>query len=211
MPIKGKFNCKGLSMKKIISLLFICAFITACAPPRPMAEPPENKPMPVEEREAQTSVVSKWELNGAMAVKSPKKSFTATVNWLQRGSGTYQIRMFGPLGSGAIVIKKQGSSVTLQDGAKKFSSNSADKLFLQQTGVALPVSNLFYWVRGLAAPGGGASIKRDAYNHLSTLRQAGYSIQYLRFTSVNGTDLPSKIKLTGNGLSIKFIIKRWNV
>lgn len=198
-------------MKKLISLLFISMFITACAPPRPATEPPENKPMPVEERKAKTQVVSNWELNGAMAVKSPKKSFTATVNWLQRGLGSYQIRMFGPLGSGSLLIKKSGRSVTLQDGAKKISSNNADKLFLQQTGVALPVSNLFYWVRGLAAPGSVQSSKRDAYNHLSALRQAGYSIKYLRFTSVNGTDLPSKILLKGHGLSIKFIIKRWRV
>ncbi|WP_367606928.1 lipoprotein insertase outer membrane protein LolB [Legionella sp. W05-934-2] len=198
-------------MKKLFCLLFISTFLTACAPPRPAAEPPENKPMPVEERQAKTRVVSSWELNGAMAVKSPKKSFTATVNWLQRGGGQYQIRMLGPLGSGALVINKSGSAVTIQDGPKKFSSNSADKLFLQQTGVALPVSNLFYWVRGLAAPGAVDSTKRDAYNHLTMLKQAGYSIQYLSFTSVNGTDLPSKIQLTGRGLSIKFIIKHWRV
>ena len=198
-------------MKKLIFLLFISAVTTACAPTRPAAEPPENKPMPVEERQAKTRVVSNWELNGAMAVKSPKKSFTASVNWLQRGSGSYQIRMFGPLGSGSLVIKKSGGSVTLQDGPKKISSGNADKLFQQQTGVALPVSNLFYWVRGLAAPGSVQSEKRDAYNHLTSLRQSGYSIQYLRFTSVNGTDLPSKIVLSGHGLSIKFIIKRWTV
>ncbi len=198
-------------MKKQIALLGIIALITACAPPRPAPEPPENKPMPVEERQAQTRVVSSWELNGAMAVKSPKKSFSATVNWLQRGSGQYQIRMFGPLGSGTLLIKKQGSNVTLQDGPKKVQSNNADKLFYQQTGVALPVSNLFYWVRGLEAPGAVQSTKRDSYNRLSTLNQAGYSIKYLQFTSVNGTDLPSKIVLQGKGLSIKFIIKRWRV
>lgn len=198
-------------MKKLIPLLCLIVLVTACAPPRPAPQPPENKPMPIKERQAKTKVVSSWELNGAMAVKSPKKSFTATVNWLQRGSGQYQIRMFGPLGSGALLIKKQGHSVTLQDGPKKFRSNNADKLFYQQTGVPLPVSALFYWVRGLAAPGAVQSMKRDTYNHLTSLKQAGYSIKYLKFTSVNGTDLPSKILLNGKGLSVKFIINRWRV
>jgi len=195
---------------KYLSFSFIL-ILTACAPPRPAAEAPENKKMPVAERERETAAVSSWELSGAMAAKSKKKAWTASINWLQRGINNYQIRLFGPLGSGTVIIDKKGSTITYRDGPKKVSSKNARKLLLEQTGISLPVNNLYYWVRGLPAPGSVQSKKYDSYNHLSQLKQGGYTINYLRFTSVKGKDLPSKIRLAGHNISIKLIVKKWKV
>jgi outer membrane lipoprotein LolB len=158
-----------------------------------------------------TQVPSSWNLSGAMAARGPKKAWTASVNWVQRGAGSYQIRLFGPLGSGTILIQKQGSTVTYKDGPKTASSTNADELLKQQTGVRLPVANLYYWVRGIPAPGAVQSAQRDATNHLLVLRQAGYTIQYAGYKNVGSMVLPSNIRLQGNGVSIKFVIKRWNV
>lgn len=155
--------------------------------------------------------VSSWDISGAMAAKSRNKAWSASINWLQQGAGRYQIRLFGPLGSGTVMIQKNGGVVTFKDGPKSASSGNADKLLMQQTGVRLPVGNLYYWVRGIPAPGSVQSVSKDKGQHIQVLRQAGYTIQYTGYTRVGGIDLPSQIRLQGNGVFIKLVIKRWKI
>ncbi|OCH98040.1 outer membrane lipoprotein LolB [Legionella jamestowniensis] len=119
--------------------------------------------------------------------------------------------MFGPLGSGTVLINKKGGLVTLRDGPKTASSSNAEELLKKQTGIRLPVNNLYYWVRGLPAPGHVQSAKRDSANHLLVLKQSGYVIDYGQYTSVGKTVLPSVIRLQGNGVFIKLVIKRWRI
>jgi outer membrane lipoprotein LolB len=154
---------------------------------------------------------SSWELSGAMAARNKNKAWSASVNWLQRGAGSYQIRLFGPFGSGSVLIEKQGGTVVFHDGPKSATSKNADELLMQQTGVRLPVNNLYYWVRALPAPGSVQSAKRDQANRLIELHQAGFTITYLGYSNVGSTLLPTAIKLQGNGVFIKLIIKRWKI
>ncbi|MCP0913941.1 MULTISPECIES: lipoprotein insertase outer membrane protein LolB [Legionella] len=191
--------------------IFSIALLSACAPPKPAEEPPVNVTMPVAERKTQTDTVSSWVISGAMAAKNKNKAWSASLNWRQQGMNKYQIRLFGPLGGGTVIIEKEGGAITYKDGPKTITSQNADDLLQQQTGIRLPVNNLYYWVRGLPAPGPVQASKYDEYNHLISLQQAGYHINYESYTSVNKIDLPSKIRLQGNGVSIKLIIKQWSV
>lgn len=195
----------------VIASIASIFLLTACAPPRPAEELPTNKEMPLEKRKAETATISSWNIHGAMAAKNKAKGWSATMNWVQSGPSTYQIRLMGPLGGGAVLINKKGSNITLQDGPKTASSTNADELLQKQTGIRLPVNNLYYWVRGLPAPGGVQSEQHDQYNHLVKLNQSGYSINFTKYTSVKGIDLPSMIRLDGNGVMIKVIIKSWGV
>lgn len=199
-----------MNVIKQASILSI-GLLTACAPPKPASFAPANIPMPVEKREQQTATVSSWVVTGAMAAKNQQKSWTASVNWQQQGANKYQIRLFGPLGGGTVLIEKDGNLVTLKDGPKTKTANNADELLQSETGIRLPVSKLYYWVRGIPAPGKVQSAKYDEYNHLTYLKQSGYTVEYLRYTSVKNIDLPSKITMQGNGITIKFVIKNWSV
>jgi outer membrane lipoprotein LolB len=200
-------------MNALKSLFFILVcFLTACTTgTKPAAEEPTNKIMPVEKRKAQTASISSWELNGAMAAKSKNKGWSATMNWVQHGPSSYQIRLIGPLGGGTVLISRSGGTITVQDGAQKSSSTNASKLLLEKTGINLPVNNLYYWVRGLPAPGSKGSEQHDRYGHLTHLQQDGYSIGFTKYTSAKGTDLPSMIRLEGNGILIKVVVKSWQV
>ena len=195
--------------KKIIVVLSVC--LAACAPLKPALEAPENKKMPIEARKKQTSKVSAWDIKGAMSAKYKNNGWSASLNWHQQGANNYKLRLFGPLGGGSVVISKHGQVVTYQDGADKESSTNAAQLLQRKTGIKLPVNNLYFWVRGISAPGSVQAASYDEYNHLKTLKQAGYTINYVRYTSVNGTDLPSKISLQGHGVSIKLVIKSWTL
>lgn len=201
------------NLKRFI-VIPIC-LLTACAPPRPVMEPQQpttiNKVIPVEQRKEQTKTISSWEIRGAMAAKSKSKGWSAAMNWVQNGPNSYHIRLMGPLGAGTVLINKSGNTVTFQDGPKTISATNADELLQKQTGIRLPVNNLYYWVRGLPAPGKVNSEQRDQYNHLVQLKQSGYTITFGNYTSVKGADLPSLIRLEGNGVMVKVIIKNWSV
>lgn len=155
--------------------------------------------------------LSSWEISGAMAARSKGKGWSASLNWSQRGLSSYHIRLSGPLGSGTVLITRSGGAVTLRDGPKTASSSNAESLLKQQTGLSLPVTNLYYWVRGIPAPGAVQGKKYDSSGHLLALRQGGYAIDYQRYTTVANAALPSSIRLQGNGLFIKLVIKKWRV
>ena len=210
--------------------IFSLALLTACAPPKPLMGPdgtilqqgtasivPQQGETPDASTGAQgatsaaATTVSSWDISGAMAARSKAKSWSAALNWQQQGINNYRISLSGPLGGGTVLIERQGGMVTFRDGPKSASSNSADDLLQKQTGIRLPVNNLYYWVRGLPAPGSAQGVERDNANHLIRLQQAGYSINYIGYTTVGNVALPSKIQLQGHGVAIKLVIKRWNI
>ena len=203
---------------KHICIFSVC-FITACAPHKLIPEfpvehsNPLNKLQQPSENKAKIKAtsISSWELSGAMAARNKNKGWTSSLHWVQQGANQYQIRLLGPLGGGTVLIEKKGGVVTYRDGPKKVSSQSADELLQQQTGIRLPVHYLYYWVRGLPAPGAVQSSHFDTNHHLASLKQAGYVINYTNYTSVHNVDLPSKIQLQGHGVLMKLIIKRWTV
>ncbi len=194
----------------ILSVLFFSACATHQLPTESTTSQPSTTQQPLENKtKKQATTLSSWEISGAMAARNKKKGWSASLNWVQKGLNQYQIRLNGPLGGGAVIIEKKNGLVTYADGPKKISSSNADALLLQQTDIRLPVNNLYYWVRGLPAPGAITASTFDQQHHLSSLNQAGYLIHYSNYTTVNQVDLPSKILLEGHGVVIKLIIKHW--
>ena len=203
-----------MNLSKTACIASIC-ILTACATPQ---RTPIEAPLPpsTETQQPSTPIVSPqslsaWELSGAIAARNQKKGWTASLNWLQQGPNQYQIRLFGPLGGGTVIIEKKGSVITYRDGPKVLKSNNASELLQKQTGTQLPVHNLYYWVRGLKAPGAVSASQYDENHRLLALNQGGYHIEYSAYTSVNGMHLPSKIRLQGHGVLIKLVIKHWRV
>ena len=215
--------------------LLLSGLITACAPQKSATEnvaSPEvtsplekntsqtnqtnqtsQSPSPGSQKVAtqQAGTIKTWEISGAMAAHRTqnKKGWTATFNWKQRGADNYQIRLFGPLGSGAVLIERENGVTTYRDGPTVKSARNSESLLKQKTGIALPAGNLYYWIRGIPAPGASKIVSVDAQNHPQVLQQAGYTIEYLKRVTVNGVDVPKQIKLQGNNVTIKVAIKQW--
>ena len=205
---------------KLVCIASFC-IMTACAPAHSQSHGKQSQAVTIPlgyahktlSKTGATSLtsLSSWELSGAIAARNRKRGWTASLNWLQQGPNQFQIRLFGPLGGGTVIVEKKGSMVTFRDGPKQKSSKSADELLQKETGVRLPVNDLYYWVRGLPAPGPIQSEHRDANHYLISFKQAGYNINYTAYTSVNGIILPSKIHLDGHGVLIKLVIKHWKL
>lgn len=194
--------------------IVILGFLTACSQHKIITEN-QLSTSTLKDIESKNSVdaraVKSWELSGAMSAKGASKGWSAHIHWLQSGANQYQIRMFGPLGGGTVIIEGNKGHITYTDGAKKITSTNPDTLFEKETGVRLPVQNLYYWIRGLPAPGSAKSSTEGPNHVLATLKQSGYHITYLNYTTINHVELPTKIRLEGHDLLIKLVIKHWNI
>lgn len=207
--------CKRPLFATIFAFLVL---LTACAPKKlthelpdsPTINPTQAEPKSIEPQH-EASTLTHWEITGAMAARNDKKGWTANFDWIQRGVNEYQIRLFGPLGGGTVLIDREHGLTTYRDGAHRSSSADANQLLKQKTGVALPVANLYYWARGLPAPGPISAVKYDALKHITSFQQAGYTVEYRSTMKVNGIDLPKQIKLQGKGILIKVAIKQWKI
>ncbi len=164
------------------------------------------------ERQRQLSNLTAWNLQGAIGMQQNTKHWSASINWQQQQANTYTIRLYGPFGAGATVLKGQPGQASLvtNDHPQPITSSNPQSLIAKETGWQLPVDNLYYWVRSLPAPGSPSKVTFDQANHLSTLEQAGWQINYLNYTSVNGLDLPNIIRLNSADFSIKLVIKNWH-
>lgn len=154
--------------------------------------------------------IQQWNMQGALGVRDSQQGFSSNFNWQQQ-QDNYRLNLYGPLGIGNARIQGSPGNVTLQTSKNQtFQANSPESLMQQQLGWQLPLSYLPYWVRGIPAPGAKANYQLSE-QRLQTLQQAGWQIQYLSYTNVNGVSLPSKMYLTHPPLQVRVVIKQWNV
>jgi outer membrane lipoprotein LolB len=158
------------------------------------------------------SKLKTWNIDAMIGIRNVAKhdSGSASMQW-QQSRANYSILLFGPLGAGSTKLTGQPGSVTLAmaDG-KTFHAKTPELLVTQQTGWRLPVSNLYYWVRGLPVPSLPADKKLDSSNHLVELSQGGWRVQYLDYKTINQIDMPTKILLANPDLNVKIIIRSWH-
>jgi outer membrane lipoprotein LolB len=200
-------------------VLFLSIGLTSCATvsPKQSATPVAEKDAPTWGNRVQAlSNIQDWDLNALIAIRanasranaSPQAG-SANMKWKQ-SKHDYDILLFGPLGADAIKLVGKPGSVSLEtaDG-KKFNATTPEALLLQQSGWNLPVSHLFYWIRGLPVPKIPAQKSFDGDHRLSELSQQGWTIQYLRYKSIRSIDVPDKIILANAEVNVKIIIKNW--
>jgi outer membrane lipoprotein LolB len=174
---------------------------------------PDTKAVPVENRVTSLSSIQNWNVDAMIAIRNNAKndSGTANMKW-QQSRSNYNISLFGPLGSNSVKLAGRPGRVSMEtsDG-KKSSASTPEALLAQKTGWQIPVSNLYYWIRGLPVPTMPAQKSYDNANHLVQLVQQGWTVRFQNYTSVNQIDLPTKIFLTDPTLNVKIVVNQWNI
>lgn len=199
-----------MTLIRLIIIVFSIAWLSGCATiNQPQQQVAQNKTISWGSRVQTLSGIQSWDLKGAIAIRQADNSGTASLQWKQQGQN-YHIAMFGPLGSNSFELTGRPGNVELaQANGKRANARSPEELLAKETGWRLPVSSLYYWIRGIPVPGTSADKHLDSYNHLIELRQLGWIIQYPRYTSVRQIDIPDKIFLTNPQLNVKIAVSQW--
>ena len=147
--------------------------------------------------------LEQWSFEGRLGLTGIKDSWQANINWQHRSSNE-EIRLSGPLGQGATIIKLTGKLVTIDRGNDKIQTSLEPEAFIsQQLGMFVPIRSLRYWVIGVPEPG-------SPYVEAGLgFRQAGWLIEYKQMQRVNAQNMPRRITVTNEKVKLKIMIDQW--
>ncbi len=186
-------------MKNLFWLLGFVFLLSSCA------HPPKYTPLttPWPERQQQLLALTEWQFRGHVIFKMPEQhgdvasvsehKFSANVSW-QQNADAYKVMLFGPLGFSAVNLDGRPGAVHLKDShGKVYEADNPESLMQTQLGWSLPISSLYYWVRGLPSPEPITSVTYDAYHRIAHLQQQGWRIDYMAYQRVQQLELPQEI------------------
>lgn len=161
---------------------------------------------------AQINNLQHWKILGKLGIRTPDKAISATVNWTQTDN-YFDIFLSGPLGQGSTRIEGSDGDVSLHTNDQRpLRAASPEELLYQTVGWQLPISDLKYWVRGIAAPNHHVDqLERNTDGTISLLAQQGWTITYTRYQIEHQLLLPARLVITRDKIRLTFIIKNWQL
>jgi len=183
-------------------LLACAALLSACATLRDHAVMPRALSSNWDDRRGELQALTRFDLQGRLAVASGEQGFSAALRWSQR-SDRARLEVDGPLGVG-------GWRVDLEGG--RLPDEAARAELEQRLGFALPLESLRYWMLGVPDPARAAEEQRAADSPtLAALTQDGWTVLYTRYARVADGDyeLPQRIEVTRESVRLRLLIERW--
>ena len=180
--------------------------ITGCVSTPPA---PESDLSRWTERKVTIAAYNSWYMEAKVGVQTDQEASSFNVTWSQDDQ-SFNIRLFGPMGQGAVVIAGDNNLVTLTKGKEISKHVSLEELIYQHSDLLLPLSELTYWIRGLSAPGMIKNMKSDATGQPLQFMQRGWTVSYDRYQAIL-PGLPEKIRITNGKISARIIVKHWNL
>ncbi|HEB87065.1 MAG TPA: outer membrane lipoprotein LolB [Gammaproteobacteria bacterium] len=197
-------------------LLGFCLLLAGCAsvPPTPVPPPVASPEITWQSRQVRLSALQSWRLSARVMVSNEEDAWQLNVIWQQQADH-YEIWISGPLGMGKVRLQGSKDGVSLYDSdGRIYYAQEPDSLLLEHTGVFMPVTSLYYWIRGLPDPAsGGVQVSQlDAWGRLVHLRQGDWSIDMKRYAQVDVLQLPDKLFIHNNkGVEVRMIVDKWNI
>lgn len=169
--------------------------------------------------EQSVSAIENWELSGRLVVRQEGNSDAVNINWQQAGA-SFDLRLFGSLGLGAVRVHGEPGAVTVERGGEEpVVLPGLDAVTREFFGYEFPTAELLYWMRGLPAPRRPGTPGFDTNGMLATLRQADangveWELEFERYIPVDGAEmtyLPGRITARQGSLELRFTISRWTL
>jgi outer membrane lipoprotein LolB len=197
-------------MSKKICLVFFISWVSILASCATLQNDPPSHYASLTQLQKTLKQIQDWKIKGSISISHNGRTDIASLTWIQSGKQTYMITLAGPLSLGATrIVGYPGHVILWKSKKEKYTAKTPEQLMQTRLGWQIPMSNMYYWVRGLPAPGMSAKTSYDDAHHLVHLNQQGWDVQYLDYTTVNGVELPRKMVLVYPDLLIKFVIKQW--
>lgn len=162
-------------------------------------------------RSAKLTAISHWSLTGKISLDDGDQGGSGKLRW-DVNADQSEMGFRGAMGSGAwnLQMGPQGASLKLADGTEQSAADVRD-LIWEHVGWPVPLEALQWWARGLAAPGVAEKEQFGPGDLLVSLRQFGWDVQFSRYESVAGIELPVRLKATRDNYRVKLAISRWRM
>ncbi|MFM2485241.1 lipoprotein insertase outer membrane protein LolB [Celerinatantimonas yamalensis] len=186
--------------------LFIAAaliVLAGCA----SVQPPKAQ-VPWQTQQAQLAKIKSWQINGQIALITPKERHSASLYWQHQRSSD-NLLLNGPFGKQLLsaTITPQRTVVVVND--KTYQGPDSNQLISQLTGWHLPLNRLPFWLVGLAD---GAPYQLNTHQRIGSIKSLdGWQITYKNYQQVGQYVLPQQLEAKHGTARIKIIIDQWHV
>lgn len=195
-----------------VGCLLLLFFLAGCQV-APVKAPEPTGEGSLGEHAAAVRALAGWELAGRAAINTAREAGTVSLSWRQRDEH-YVVSLRAPWGAGSVRVEGDPSGVMLTagGGVQEFASEPRE-LLARYTGLDLPLESLRYWLLGLPDPAASARPEVDGRGLLSSLRQHGWRIEYLRYGDFNGLALPTRLFLRAEHeeVEVRVVVQRWEL
>lgn len=157
-----------------------------------------------------------WRYSAKIGLRTNALNEQASLVWrLHDQSNT--VRLFGPLGMGAVRIEFDDFGVQISDsGGVLHRGTNAQKLLTRIVGWPLPVEAMSYWLFALPDPRKAFEYRLNDQGYISTMNQLGWNIDFSDYRDYQGKVLPRKILANKRfadehlgQVSVRLITKDW--
>lgn len=150
-----------------------------------------------------------WEISGKLGIREAQAQAQSAVllfNWQQQDD-RYLIHLFNALGRLELTLSgnRHFARAERSDGHKAEAEN-AEALLQQLVGWSFPVSATRFWLQGQTA-GYENNIKHHDDNTLAGFTTPAWQVTLDRYRAVDGKNLPHRIKLNRDDISVTLIVK----
>jgi outer membrane lipoprotein LolB len=197
-------------MRNSYGLLLVLLLLNACTGV-PVKEPVSDNKAAYRDRAAKLDTIPEWGLVGRISLDDGDHGGSGRLQWDVR-SDSSELDFHGAMGRGAwhLQIDPAGAVLKEANGVEQTAS-AVNDLIQARMGWPIPVDALQWWVRGLAAPGAIEDEELDAEGLLVKLEQFGWSVDFSRYDSVAGMELPKRLNATRDNYRVKLAISRWQM
>lgn len=167
-------------------------------------------------RQAQLQAHPDWSFQGRVAISKDRNGGSGRIDWQQDGP-RYRVQLSAPVTRQSWVLT--GDTTTgagrlegLEGGPR--SGPDAEQVLLEATGWTIPVNQIPGWVRALrTSDAGSARVDLDAAGRPRTVRQDGWTIEFLAWTpaSADQPELPQRIEARNGEAKVRLLVDQWTV
>jgi outer membrane lipoprotein LolB len=162
-------------------------------------------------RRPELQALSRFGLNGRVAVAVGNQGFNAGLRWTQSGELTH-LALTGPLGAGGVQVTADGENLSVvTSNGKRLGDADARTELEDKLGFEPPLTSLRYWVLGVPDPGAPSSVQLDSLQRLTRLDQDGWHIDYGSYMSVGADWLPHLMTLRHEGVRVRMVVDGWQL
>lgn len=155
--------------------------------------------------------LTRFGLNGRVAVAVGKQGFNAGLRWTQSASVT-RLALTGPLGAGGVEVTADGGNLSVITSSGKRLGDADARVELEdKLGFEPPLTSLRYWVLGVPDPGAPASVQLDSAQRLTQLTQDGWQIDYAGYMPVGAEWLPRLLTLHRAQVRVRMVVDGWQL
>ena len=131
------------------------------------------------------------------------------LRWTQNADGSFEMRVSGPFGLGAVSIAGTEQQVEVKTKKGTYQSTDPEGWIKEKMGWTFPMLGLRRWVLGVPSPRSEAHLELDVDGLASVLEQDGWHLDYAEYEEHDEVMLPRKFEVANSEVKIKVVVDRW--